>query len=152
MFMLEAEDYVDLVTRDDVNVPSAPCVMCKTRNRSHILEPPLYEEYKEEVEVTEWQEYQSKAPEEEEPEVIIKYALAEDAKTMCHKCWLKKQGLMSSVLETQSEKWLENMPEHVLKVKKFLKDWKYYQFSREVGEEIQLKVNELKVALKEEYM
>ena len=150
---LQAGSVVKVVTRDNIASPTALCIECNCRTRSHVLELAQYEEYEELIE-DELEEFQGrkKVEEEKEPEFIIKYALVEDPVVLCHKCWVKKKASFTRALDTNYTLWVENMPEHLLKVKKFLKDWKYYQMAEGPSGELEVKVKQLKAVFKEEYV
>jgi len=151
---LQAGRGVKVITRDNIASPTALCIKCNCRTRSHVLEVAQYEEYEEliEDELEEFQGRKKFVDEEKEQKFVIKYALVDEPIVMCHKCWVKKKDQLVAAMELNHGLWLENMSEHLLEAKKFLKDWKYYQLSKESRGELEVKVKQLKAALKEEYV
>ena len=48
---------------------------------------------------------------------------------MCHKCWVVQREKAANFLRKNTNKWGEDMPNNITKIRKFLKDWSYFDFS-----------------------
>ena len=119
-----------VVKREGINAPYGKCTDCGVRTRSHVLEYPDYEEYEEEI-PEELQEYQGrkKFETDEDPQVIIKYQRLNEPTVICHKCWVKNRDKAVAYLNQHLANRMEDLPTHITKARKFLKDWQYFDFS-----------------------
>ena len=118
-----------VIKRQEVNSPYGKCTECNVGTRSHVLEYPDYEEFEEEI-PEEMQEFQGrKKQENEEPEVLIRYRRLNDPTVVCHKCWLKQKAKAIAYLNKHSEMWTSDLTIHMLSIRRFLKDWQYFDFS-----------------------
>ena len=119
-----------VVKREGIKAPYGICIDCGVGTRSHVLEYPDYEEFEEEI-PEELQEYQGrkKFDDEEDPEVIIRYRRLTEPEVMCHRCWVQHREKAVTFLNKNKDKWFEDLATHMTKVRKFLNDWKYFDFS-----------------------
>ena len=141
-----------IVTRTEVATPEAKCLKCTVRTRSHVLEPAKYEEYEVTVEDEgELEEFQgrkkSEEDAEEEPEVLIKYDLINDAVVICHKCWVSVREETCKSLNGNLDEWLNSPMDNLVPIKKFLKKWSQYGFSGENTDQDPL-ITSLRAAVK----
>ncbi len=119
-----------VVKRQEVNSPYGKCTECGVGTRSHVLEYPDYEEYEEEI-PEELQEYQGrkKFETDEDPQVIIKYQRLNEPTVICHRCWVKQREKAITYLHKNLANWMDDIPTHITKARKFVKDWQYFDFS-----------------------
>ena len=119
-----------VVKRDGINAPYGKCTDCGVRTRSHVLEYPDYEEYEEEI-PEELQEYQGrkKFEADEDPQVIIKYQRLNEPTVICHRCWVIQRDKATAYLNKNLKNWTADIPTHITKARKFVKDWQYFDFS-----------------------
>ena len=119
-----------VVKRDGINAPYGKCTDCGVRTRSHVLEYPDYEEYEEEI-PEELQEYQGrkKFEADEDPQVIIKYQRLNEPTVICHRCWVIQRDKAIAYLNKNLKNWMADIPTHITKARKFVKDWQYFDFS-----------------------
>jgi len=119
-----------VVKRANVNSPYGDCVECNAGTRSHVLEYPDYEEYEQEIpdDLEEFQGRKKYSLIDEDPKVIIKYQRLNDATVICHKCWTIQRIKAVKFLNDKSKEW-EDIPANFNKIRKFAKDWQYFDFS-----------------------
>lgn len=120
-----------VVKREGVNAPYGKCVECGTGTRSHVLEYPDYEEYEEQVfrDLEEYQAAKKGEEPEEDAEFIVKYRRLSEPEVMCHKCWVIQREKAVKFLNKHKDNWSADLATYMTKVRKFLKDWKYFDFS-----------------------
>ena len=134
------------VTRTEVATPYANCVACGIGTRSHILAPAEYESFSEEVAVAHSDDFASKGW--EEVESVTKYALAVDAKVMCHKCWVKKQRALISIVDTHFDDWCKSPATSMRHIVKSLKVISYLSLEKEMPPQTVDKIRRLRVITK----
>ena len=134
---------MELVERPEVNVQAGPCKVCSVSTRSHIVRPPLYEEYTAEEIIGESDEYATKSW--IETEEIVKYRLVEDAIVLCHKCWAPLMDKAIKKLANNFDRWCNDVGANMQTIRSFLRNWDDYGFGNE-GEVEQVK--ELKKAVR----
>tara|TARA_B100000902_G_C26779713_1_gene654448 strand:+ start:120 stop:590 length:471 start_codon:yes stop_codon:yes gene_type:complete len=120
-----------VVKLDGINAPYGKCVDCGCATRSHVLEYPDYEEYEEQVfrDREEYQAAQRGDDPEEDAEYVIRYKRLSEPEVMCHKCWVLQREKASNFFNKNANKWQQDMPNNITKIRKFLKDWVYFDFS-----------------------
>ena len=120
-----------VVKLDGLNSPYGKCVDCRCATRSHVLEYPDYEEYEEQVfrDREEFQAAQRGDDPDEDAEYVIRYKRLSEPEVMCHKCWVMQREKAINYLSKNTNKWSEDMPNNITKIRKFLKDWTYFDFS-----------------------
>lgn len=123
-----------VIERPEIKGGNVACVDCGKSTRSHRLQNPEYEEF-EEVWEDEAEEYQGrkKTTDEDlsEEEVVIRYRLLTEQICMCHGCWTTKRVRAITVLQKNKDTWVRDAPSYMLRIKKFLSSWSYYDFGSE---------------------
>lgn len=119
-----------IVKREGIKAPYGTCIDCGVGTRSHVLEYPDYEEFEEEI-PEELQEFQGrkKFDDDEDPEVIIRYRRLTEPEVMCHRCWVQHREKAVTFLNKNKDKWDEDIAINMTKIRKFLNDWGYFDFS-----------------------
>jgi len=116
------------------------------------LEIPDYEEYEEQVfrDLEEYQAAKKGEEPEEDAEFVVKYRRLEEPKVMCHRCWIGNREKASVYLEKKIPEWTSDPLTHLPKIRKFLHDWDYFDFSErnkdfpEVADEATVMINDLR--------
>lgn len=134
------------VVRTEVATPYGKCVVCTTGTRSHVLEPAEYDQYEEEVAVAHSDDYASEAW--EEVETITKFSLAIEPKVMCHKCWVKKQTSVVSLIDAHFDNWSASPATSMRHIVKSLKVVNYLSLEKDLPTDIVAKINHLRVITK----
>lgn len=145
-----------VVKRPEINVPYGKCTDCGCNTRSHVLEIPDYEEYEEQVfrDLEEYQAAKKGEEPEEDAEFVVKYRRLEEPKVMCHRCWIGNREKASVYLEKKIPEWTSDPLTHLPKIRKFLHDWDYFDFSErnkdfpEVADEATVMINDLRAITK----
>jgi hypothetical protein len=123
-----------VIERPEIKGGNVACIDCGQSTRSHRLENPEYEEY-EEVWEEDGEEYQGrKKPTEDglsEEEVVIRYRLLTEQICMCHGCWTTKRTKAVAFLQKNKGSWVKDAPIYMVRIKKFLTSWSYYDFGAE---------------------
>ena len=136
-----------IIERPDIKGDFVPCVECGSMTRSHRLESARYEEY-EEVWEDELEEYQGrKKHEDEEEEVVIRYRLVDAQVCMCHRCWVSKRDKAVNFLNRHKDNWITDTTTYLKRIRKFLQSWAYYDFDKEINQEIMKNVQSVRNAL-----
>jgi hypothetical protein len=120
-----------VVKLPEVKSPYGKCVECGVGSRSHVLEYPDYEEYEVQVchDREEYQAAQRGDDPGEDAEYEVRYQRLTEPEVMCHRCWVIQREKAVNFLIKNTDKWAEDMPNNISKIRKFLKDWQYFDFS-----------------------
>ena len=127
-----------VVQRPELNVRAAPCVECGAITRSHVLELPDYEEYEE-----------APAEDPDGDEFVIRYQQLNDAKVMCHKCWMPLKQKAVNSLNKNLDSWLSDTSSNLRRINRFFRQWRYYDFDHECDEETWGSLKKLSDAVRE---
>lgn len=115
------------------SVPYGKCIDCGTGTRSHIIQPPEYEEFEREVMVGSSDVHSSKQW--AEFDTINVWERTQEATVMCHKCWLVARDKMIANVKEDVPKWMESPLAHMRRIKSFLEKWNKFEFGLEMPDE-----------------
>ena len=111
---------------------------CGAITRSHVLELPDYEEYEE-----------APAEDPDGDEFVIRYQQLNDAKVMCHKCWVPLKQKAVNSLNKNLDSWLSDTSSNLRRINRFFRQWRYYDFDHECDEETWSSLKKLSDAVRE---
>ena len=114
------------------SVPTGRCIECNRKTRSHVIEPPEYNKYLQEVIVAQSDDFASKKW--EEVDEVEKWERVKEAVVMCHACWLGKRDETFSQLEKKCDEWVENPLPNMQRLKSFLTKWEKFGFCDNMGD------------------
>ena len=129
-------------------VPYDNCIECGRGTRSHVLKPPQYEEYEEEIMVGESDVHATKQW--AEFDTVTKWEMTERPTVVCHTCWLVVREKTITLGNKHIDKWIESPMQNSQRVKTFLGRWKEFEFGTTipVDENMNQKVSALKESVR----
>ena len=145
LLMSDAKHPVFMGTPPKRAVPYDNCIECGNGTRSHVLKPPTYESYEEEIIVGEADVHAGKQW--ADFETVTKWAMTEGPTVMCHRCWLEVKEKTLKFAKKNIPKWIDSPMSNTQRIKSFLAQWKEFEFGILIP--VDEEANELVSALKE---
>lgn len=126
-------------------VPYDNCIECGRGTRSHVLKPPSYESYEEEIMVGQADVHATKQW--AEFDTVEKWEMSEGPTVMCHSCWLEVKEKTLKFVKKNLPTWIESPMSNTQRIKSFLGQWKEFEFG--VQHPVDEEANKLVADLKE---
>jgi len=114
------------ITRPEMRPQSGPCVNCKKKTRSHVLELAEYEEYMQEVVVGRSDLQARKGWEDVEEQ--LRSEIVVEALVMCHECWTGKEKIFHNKIQKHWMAWDADPIANAASIRKAMETLQYYEF------------------------